>query len=137
MFHIVGKTYTVPRELLEKVAKAAFSFLDLSDAEIELKFVSSTEITRLNSVYRDKNSPTDVLSFELDHKPLLGQVFICYTFTRDQAKRADRSLNDEVSLLLVHGILHIAGYDHATEVEEAEMQRLESDILEKVGVARC
>lgn len=137
MLHIVGKTYAVPREQLEKVAKATFSFLKLSDAEIELKFVSVGEMTRLNRVYRGKNGPTDVLSFGLSDKPLLGQVFICYNFTKEQAKRVSRDLSDEVSLLLTHGILHIAGYDHATKAEEAEMQQIETKILGKVGVERC
>lgn len=136
MLAIVGKTYTVPRELLEKVAKAAFSFLELSEAEIEIKFVSRSEITRLNEVYRQKMGPTDVLSFELEKKPLLGQVFICYNFTKEQAKRLGKTLNDEVALLLVHGILHIAGYDHMNPSEEAEMQKTETKILERVGINR-
>lgn len=134
MLRIVGKTYEVPRNLLEKVAQAAFSFLKLEDAEIELKFVSKREISRLNDVYRNKKGPTDVLSFTLEEKPLLGQIFICYTFTREQAKSLKRNLEDEVALLLVHGILHVSGYDHEKVVDAHEMQRLEKEILDKAGV---
>jgi len=136
MFQIIGKIYDVPRELLEKVATATFSYLELTNAEIELKFVSVKEITRLNQVYRDKTGPTDVLSFTLDTKPLLGQIFICYTFTRDQAMRLGRTLDEEVALLLTHGILHVAGYDHEKLDEEQVMQQTESKILERVGLKR-
>lgn len=136
MLRISGKTYAVPRELLEKAASATFSFLGINDAEIELKFVSVAEITRLNSVYRQVNAPTDVLSFDLEQKPLLGQVFICYNFTKEQAQRVGKTLTDEVLLLLVHGILHISGYDHADKAEEAKMQKAETEILGRVGIKR-
>lgn len=136
MFRIVGKTYAVPRELIEKVALATFSYLGLTATEIELKFVSVAEITRLNSVYRHKDRPTDVLSFVIDEKPLLGQIFICYTFSKRQASDMGKSISDEVSLLVVHGILHIAGYDHETAVEARDMESLEIAILNTLGVSR-
>ena len=129
MFRIVGKTYEVPREKLEKVAQAAFSYLGLNDAEIELKFVSVKEITRLNTVYRKLKKPTDVLSFVLDDKPLLGQVFICYNFTKAQAKALGNTLADESALLLAHGILHIAGFDHENNTDAQAMNRAEKTIL--------
>lgn len=136
MFRIVGKTYTVPRELLEKVAKAAFSHLDLENAEIELKFVSIPEIARLNKVYRGKNGPTDVLSFTIDEKPLLGQLFICYNFASAQAKDLGKTLESEIALLLTHGICHIAGFDHEDGVQATTMEQTEDKILTKVGYSR-
>lgn len=136
MFHVVGTTYSVNRAQLEKVAKAAFSFLTLKTAEIELKFVTEAEITRLNSVYRGKASATDVLSFIVDDKPLLGQVFICYNFTKAQAKAMNKTLDAEVALLLTHGILHVAGYDHEDEAGAQAMEDAEKQILEKVGLTR-
>ena len=136
MLRVVGNTYLVPVELLEKVAKAAFSCLELDNVEIELKFVTTREITRLNSLYRDRQGPTDVLSFTLDKKPLLGQIFICYTLTSTQAKRLQKDFSDEVALLLVHGILHICGYDHMAPLEEKNMQEMEHKILNKVGIQR-
>jgi len=136
MLEVIGKTYGVPRELLTGVAKSAFDVLEITDAKIELKFVSVAEITRLNSVYRGKNEPTDVLSFTLEDKPLLGQIFICYTFVAGQAKSLQKSLADEVALLLTHGILHIAGYDHLDGHQTAEMQRRETEILTREGISR-
>ena len=134
MFRVVGNTYNVQKVLLEEVAQAAFSYLGLTEATIELKFVSEREIIRLNTVYRHKKAATDVLSFNIDDKPLLGQVFICYTFTKRSAKALNKPFNDEVALLLAHGILHVAGYDHELVSDEANMQAAEKEILERVGI---
>ena len=136
MLHVIGKTYNVPPELLEKVANATFSYLDIKETEVELKFVTEAEITRLNTVYRGKEGPTDVLSFVLDEKPLLGQIFICYNFTKEQAKRLNKKFSDEVALLLVHGLLHIAGFDHEASTDKEKMQGVEKKILERLGIQR-
>lgn len=136
MLTIVGKTYSIPHELLERVAESTSSFIGRDDTEIELKFVSIAEISRLNRVYRNKKGPTDVLSFGLTEKPLLGQVFICYTFARKQAQNANKSLDDEIALLLVHGILHIAGFDHGDDLQTIKMQDMETKILERIGISR-
>jgi probable rRNA maturation factor len=136
MLRIVGKTYDIPSELLEKVANATFSYLGQNDAEIELKFVSEREIFHLNSIYRGNKATTDILSFSLDEKPLLGQIFICYTLTKRQAIALQKDFWDEVALLLVHGILHVAGYDHITPKEESDMQKIEKTILAKEGIQR-
>jgi len=135
MFAVVGHTYQIDRKLLEKVAKATFSYINL-EAEIELKFVTEAEIIRLNSVYRGVNAPTDVLSFNISDKPLLGQVFICYNFVKKQAKLVGKAFPDEVSLLLVHGILHVVGYDHANAIDESSMQQIEREILSSLGMNR-
>jgi ssRNA-specific RNase YbeY (16S rRNA maturation enzyme) len=62
MFRVVGNNYKISRKLLEGVAQASFCFLKLDNVELELKYVSIAEITRLNNIYRDMNEPTDVLS---------------------------------------------------------------------------
>ena len=133
---IVGQIYKANKEGMERVAKAAFSYLPERTGEIELKFVSEVEIVRLNSVYRGINAPTDILSFNISTEPLVGQLFICYTYLVKQAKQAGKTLDDELALLVVHGILHVYGYDHATKTEEAAMQQAEKTILEGEGIAR-
>ncbi len=137
-FTIVGTTYTVNRDKLEKVAKATFSHLEIGkrEGEIELKFVSEAEIQRLNKVYRGIDKPTDVLSFNVGVEPLAGQIVICYTYTVSQAKRLNKPVLEEFALLTVHGILHIFGYDHLEQSEEAEMQRIEQEILNTEGIER-
>jgi len=130
-------TYRIDKKLLERVAEAAFSFLKVSeDGFIELKFVSIDEITKLNMKYRNILDPTDVLSFNLGDNPVEGQVIICYNFVVEQANKLDKPFNHELSLLLVHGILHIYGYDHANTLEETKMQETERQILKMEGIKR-
>ncbi len=131
---VVGNTYKIKHDLLERVADATFSFLDDIAGDIELKFVSSKKMAELNQSYRRINKPTDVLSFKLSDSPLVGQVFICYTYTKKQAASICNELNDEVCLLLVHGIFHIYGYDHNNEKETEIMQSMEIKILKKERV---
>lgn len=122
---------------MEKVAQAAFSYSHFpNDGSIEIKFVSKKEITRLNMVYRKIDGPTDVLSFTISQEPLVGQIFICYTYVVNQAKKIGKKLDDEIALLVVHGILHVYGYDHITLDQEKEMQQLERNILGSRGIAR-
>lgn len=133
---IIGQVYKANKAGMERVAKAAFSYLPARAGEIELKFVSEKEVTRLNQVYRGLNAPTDILSFDISTDPLVGQLFICYTYLVKQAKQAGKTLDDELALLVVHGILHVYGYDHAVKADETEMQLLEKTILEREGIAR-
>ncbi len=135
-FTVVGTTYKVDIEGIRKVAQAAFSYLPEKTGEIEFKFVSKEEIQELNRTYRRIDAPTDVLSFNISEEPLVGQLFICYTYTRDQAKQMRKTIDAEVSLLVVHGILHIFGFDHADATTEAEMQAIEKKILQMEGIAR-
>ncbi len=135
---IVGPTYRVSKDTLTKVAKAAFSYLKVEgdEGEIELKFVTEPVIRELNRNYRGIDRPTDVLSFNVSADPLAAQIVICYTYTVKQAEKVNKTLTDEVSLLLIHGILHIYGLDHAEKLAEAEMQKMETEILKLEGITR-
>jgi len=133
---IVGNTFKIDRHRLEKVAKATFSFMGDLEGNIELKFISINKMIEINNIYRRINMPTDVLSFSLSKSPLVGQVFICYTYTKNQATFMGKELIDEVSLLLVHGILHIYGLDHKSKDDENKMQNFESKILKAEEISR-
>ena len=133
---IVGRTYKANIEGMERVAQAAFSYLPAQAGEVELKFVSEKEIVRLNNVYRGLNKPTDILSFNISAEPLVGQLFICYTYLVKQAQQVGKTLDDELALLIVHGILHVYGYDHAKQADEVEMQQIETTILKREGIVR-
>ncbi len=135
---VTGNTYRLNKTILEEVAKAAFSYLKAETQEgmIELRFVSKKQIQNLNQQYRNMDAPTDVLSFNLSNTPLVGQIVICYTYTGEQARKMNKMLDDEVALLLVHGILHIFGYDHVTLKDEAAMQKIEKVILNMENIRR-
>ncbi len=95
--------------------------------DIAIAVVPDNEIKKLNKFYRKTNKVTDVLSFSYGDKS--GEVVISYNQAKKQAKRAGHSLIREVQILLVHGILHIAGFDHNKEKYKKEMIAKEEKIL--------
>ena len=114
------------------------------NAKISLVFVSNSEIKKINKKYRNKDKATDVLSFpffDLKNKKevinevspfYLGEIFISYDKAKTQAKQFGFSLKREISRLLIHGILHLLGYDHYKKEERKKMENLESNIMKKI-----
>jgi probable rRNA maturation factor len=121
----------VDARLLRSRAARALRALDCSKSELSIALVVDAEIAALNSEHRGKRSATDVLSFSLlegKHAEyggrLLGDVVIGIETAARQARAARRGLDDEVARLLIHGILHLFGWDHE-EPEEAKRMRVE------------
>ena len=133
MLKVFGNTYEVSREALEAQAKEAFLYIG-DDFEVNFRFVSEERIKKLNRVYRSKNRSTDVLSFKLEEDMAGGDIVICYKEAVSEAKAWKMSLDQTVSLLLVHGILHLAGFDHTNPKDRAKMEAHEAAILEKKGI---
>jgi probable rRNA maturation factor len=124
--------------------------------ELSLIFVGEAEIAELNESFLGKQGPTDVLSFPIDAADLelnvatggtrgpdrapadpselpllLGDIVICPAVARRQAPDHAGTLDDELALLIVHGILHVLGHDHATQEETAVMRKRELELLEQ------
>jgi probable rRNA maturation factor len=126
-----------------------------ADAEVSLIFVDEDAIADLNERFLGGDGPTDVLSFPIDdHLPsgrhpdtggrgpgsatepsdppvVLGDVVVCPTVAERQAPTHAGTLDDELALLVVHGVLHLLQYDHADEREAASMQRRERELLDR------
>ena len=116
-----------------------------TDCEIGIACVDLAESHELNLQYREKDKPTNVLSFPsdipeevlslLDAEPL-GDLVICILVVLQEAAEQQKTSTDHFTHLLVHGILHLLGYDHeTTESDAEEMEALEIEILKKLGVA--
>lgn len=111
-------------------------------AEISIALVSDAAIRRLNGVYRAKDKATNVLSFPGGGGNgcgegagiLLGDVVIAYGTVAREAKEARKSLKDHLSHMVVHGVLHLLGYDHESRPDAETMERLEIKILSQLGV---
>jgi probable rRNA maturation factor len=105
--------------------------------ELTLSFVDSDDIAELNFEHMGKAGPTDVLSFPMDDEPivgvptLLGDVVISPAVAAGQYAEHAGTLDDELALLVVHGILHVLGHDHAEPDETARMRARELDLLER------
>jgi probable rRNA maturation factor len=107
-----------------------------------LSFVTPAKIQSLNKRYRGKDRPTDVLSFSVREGALpeevqktstaWGDVIICPSYAKTEAKRRSLPLQEELARLVIHGVLHLAGYDHATEDDELRMFSLQERIIERL-----
>ena len=113
------------------------------DVEFAVRIVGESEIQTLNQLYRNKDSATNVLSFpagDIDGLPddaaqQMGDIVVCAAVVRDEAVRQSKPLKDHWAHMLVHGALHLLGYDHGEEQEAEEMERLEKEILGDQGIA--
>lgn len=113
------------------------------DIEIAVRVVEEDEIRALNRDFRQQDMPTNVLSFpaaRIDGLPkdqplTLGDIVVCASIVRAEAAEQGKSTADHWAHILVHGTLHLLGYDHVTKLEAAEMEGLESRILVEHGIA--
>jgi probable rRNA maturation factor len=116
------KVKGVESKLLSKIAHRALEVLGLSKVELSIALVSDAHIKRLNKLYRNKDKPTDVLSFPIGEKVedwlILGDIVISVDTAKRQAQELGHSLEEELKRLLVHGLVHLLGYDHELGGEE-------------------
>lgn len=126
-----------PLDYIESLIKKIFKH-EKQRLSMQLIFVSQEEIHRLNLAYRHMDKPTDVLSFPNDDPKdrSLGDVFISVEQAIKQAKDYGHSLDREIGFLAVHGYLHLLGYDHHTQEEEALMIQKQEEILAQANLER-
>ena len=122
---------------VRQVALRVLEEEQLPAGELTVVITDENTVQELNRTYRGVDAPTDVLSFPLgqdellpqEGPPYLGDVVIALPVAEGQANTYGHSLQEELRLLVVHGVLHLLGYDHATPEEEAEMWRKQERIL--------
>lgn len=107
--------------------------------EVTLRIVDLAESRQLNSDYRNKDKPTNVLSFPFEapehiEMPFLGDLVVCAAVVEQEAKEQDKPVTNHWAHLCVHGLLHLLGYDHIDETEAQEMEGLETAILAKLNI---
>jgi probable rRNA maturation factor len=119
-------TLHIDLDVLEKITQS------LTDREIELIVTENDTIAALNQEYRSKDTPTDVLSFPMENAVAnmpLGSIVISADFVQEKANELGHSEKDEFSLLFIHGLLHLLGYDH--EKDHGEMRKKEKELIKK------
>lgn len=124
-------------------AQSAYSCVSDQPAEVAIRIVEAQQMRELNSTYRGKDKPTNVLSFpcelpeeiqdELSHQPL-GDILICHAVVSQEALEQGKCLRSHYAHLTVHGILHLCGYDHEIEADATQMESLEITILHRLGI---
>jgi probable rRNA maturation factor len=105
------------------------------DAEITLRLVDAEEGRELNRIYRDKDYATNVLTFPLNDEPLMGDIVLCAPVVEREASEQGKSVEAHYAHLVVHGVLHLQGYDHETDEDAGVMEALESQIVTKFRYA--
>jgi len=122
--------YSLKIDLLKKIANS------LTNKDIELVLVDDLKIKKINKEYRNIDKPTDVLSFPFEDTPgaILGIIVISIDQALKGAKRFGHSIDDEIALLFIHGILHLLGYDH--EIDDGQMRKKEEEIIKKFNLPK-
>lgn len=105
--------------------------LNLPSKSCELLFVDNAKIASINAEFRDVQSPTDVLSFPLESEfsPILGSIIISVEYAQEVSQKLKHTLEEEIALLFIHGILHLVGFDH--ETDNGEQRAKEEELVIK------
>ncbi len=123
---------------LQQWANAAAAACQCGELEMTIRVTDIKESAELNNRYRDKTGPTNVLSFPFEDPPgmqagILGDLVICAPVVQREANEQNKHLNEHWAHMLVHGVLHLCGYDHTDEFGAAEMESLEIRIITGLG----
>ncbi len=130
------KTLPHPAQVREWISVALWQRIDT--AELTVRIVDEEEIAALNQQYRNKKGPTNVLSFPYEPFPgiasrLLGDIVICAPVVEEEAKAQNKLLLAHWAHMVVHGALHLLGYDHENCQDADIMENLETEILIQLG----
>jgi probable rRNA maturation factor len=113
-------------KFLEKFAKRILKLVKLNIPELSIVIINDARMKSINKKYRNKNKTTDVLSFDY------GEVIVCLNQAKRQAKKEKHSTEQELEMLLLHGILHLAEYDDQTQKDYNIMIKKQKEVWEKI-----
>ena len=134
----------IDKSFVRKVVKHTLKKMEAEKSEVNIIFVGLEEIHEINKAYRNVDRPTDVISFALEdtedvtvyEERVLGDIYICLDKVHEQAKEYGHTEIRERAFLIVHGLLHLLGYDHMIKEEEKIMFGLQEEILNEMGITR-
>lgn len=106
---------SISKEILTLLQKLPNEYTDYKVSMVNIVFVSPDYIKKLNTEFRNKETFTDVLSFNMDEEDLLGEVYVCPQYIKETS---DTDPKEEIVRMIVHGILHLLGYDHTQEFND-------------------
>ncbi|TLY48015.1 MAG: rRNA maturation RNase YbeY [Gammaproteobacteria bacterium] len=133
---IASNTYIPSRYFLQRWVNKALS-KQISN-QVNIRLISKKESTELNSRYRHKKGPTNILSFPFEPPPgissaFLGDLVVCAALVNQQAKQQGKTRLEHWAHLIIHGCLHLIGYDHIHEKDANKMEALEIQLLKELG----
>lgn len=136
-----GITTLVSHENIENVVKTScFEAKNIKNPSLCIRFATNEAVQQLNAEWRNKDKVTDVLSFpmqdmdDLNADESLGDMILAAAFVEEEAKRLNLSVEAHCTHLIAHATLHLLGYDHINDDEAETMQRLENQVMSKLGL---
>lgn len=130
------ETVPIDRKRMREVVRAVLEGEGVGEAEVSLAFVDNATIHRLNKLYLQHDEPTDVLSFPLGEKggKLAGELVLGAEVAREQAAGRGHDVQDELALYVIHGLLHLCGFDDHEPEDAAAMRARERHYLRRLGL---
>lgn len=141
MLQIATENSAIPsKDIFNQWFKKISQGIEIKEQEITIRVVDADESQALNKRYRDQDKPTNVLSFPsqipaLTEQRYLGDIVICAEIVENEAIAQNKSNLAHWAHMLVHGILHLQGFDHIDDAQANKMETLEIDLLAKMGYA--
>lgn len=130
-----SKKWAGKEKLVGKITKKILPLLKLKSCELAISLVSDRQMKKINLQFRDKNKPTNVLSFPAFDKIFLGDIVVAYETLVREAKEQKKTFDDHLTHLILHSILHLLGHDHEEEKMAQKMEKLEIKILHQLGIS--
>ena len=131
---IIQDTIHTRKLLSKKKCTLWLSQIVKAETTLTIRIVNEAESQSLNNQYRKKNEPTNVLSFLINDKPLIGDIILCHAITKKEAIAQKKSLDDHYAHLIIHGYLHLIGFDHTKNDDALIMENKEITVLKKLGI---
>jgi probable rRNA maturation factor len=137
----INPAFDISSELLKKAARAALDEMGVPDADLSVVAGDDDRIQSLNRDFLGRDAPTDVISFPADeidpetNRKYLGDVILAYPFAESQARERGHSVESELQLLVIHGVLHLLGFDHESKLDRVRMWAVQGRILETLGLS--
>lgn len=128
--------FKIPGELFQQAVQSVFSGEGFARGEVGIAVVDNTEIHDFNIRFLQHDYPTDVITFPMDQEGdfLSGEIMISAQYAAEEARQHAWTVDEEMTLYVVHGCLHLAGYDDHEDCDRLEMRRLEQQYLQQLGI---
>ena len=131
---IIQDTIHKRKLLSKKKCMLWLSHIVKAETTLTIRIVDEAESQSLNNQYRKKNEPTNVLSFLISDNPLLGDIILCHSVIKKEALAQKKSIDDHYAHLIIHGYLHLIGFDHTKNDDALTMENKEIAVLKKLGI---